>query len=56
MTASDPSTADLPLAAIDAATAHLRDVLAIALGHHPGRQALVVHDSRTGLARALTEA
>jgi hypothetical protein len=42
--------------AIDAATAHLRGVLAIAIGHGPGHQALVVHDARTGLACALTEA
>jgi aminopeptidase len=56
MTISAPSTIDLPAAAIDAATAHLRDVLAIALEHGPGRRALVVFDQRTGLARALTEA
>jgi hypothetical protein len=53
---ADPSTADLPPGAIAAATAHLRDVLAIALEHRPGRRALVVHDTRTGLARALAEA
>lgn len=56
MNAPIPATADLPAKAIDAATAHLRDVLAIALQHGPGRRALVVHDSRTGLSRALTEA
>jgi hypothetical protein len=49
-------TTDLPFSAIDAATAHLRDVLAIALEHGPGRRALVVFDTRTGLARALVEA
>jgi hypothetical protein len=52
----DDHPADLPAAAIDAATAHLRDVLAIALEHGPGRRALVVFDGRTGLARALVEA
>lgn len=56
MTASAPSAADLPAAAIDAATAHLRDVLAHALEHAPGQGALVVYDTRTGLARALVEA
>jgi hypothetical protein len=56
MTTALPSSPDLPASAIDAATAHLRDVLAIALEHGPGRRALVVYDSRTGLARALLEA
>jgi hypothetical protein len=46
----------LPAAAIDAATAHLRDVLAIALDHTPERRALVVFDTRTALARALVAA
>jgi aminopeptidase len=50
------SITDLPSSAIDAATAHLRDVLAIALEHRPDRRALVVFDGRTGLARALVEA
>jgi hypothetical protein len=56
MSTADLSTAELPASAIDAATAHLRDVLAIALEHGPGRRALVVYDTRTGLARALLEA
>jgi hypothetical protein len=60
MTATELPTAQLseplPAAAIDTATAHLRDVLAIALEHGPGRRALVVFDERTGLARALAEA
>jgi len=56
MTATELPTADLPSSAIDAATAHLRDVLAIALEHGPGRRALVVYDERTALARALVEA
>jgi len=47
---------DLPAAAIAAATAHLRDVLAVALEHGPGQPALVVHDGHTGLARALVQA
>jgi aminopeptidase len=46
----------LPSSAIDAATAHLREVLAIALEHGPERRALVVFDRRTALAHALTEA
>src|SRR5690606_10590505 len=45
----------LPAYAIDAATTHLRDILAIALEHGPGQRALVVYDERTPLARALTE-
>lgn len=56
MTATALSATDLPSSAIDAATAHLRDVLAIALEHGPARRALVVFDRRTGLARALVEA
>jgi hypothetical protein len=56
MNAPVPITADLPAKTIDAATFHLRDVLAIALEHGPGRRALVVHDTRTGLSRALAEA
>jgi hypothetical protein len=56
MTATEFPTADLPSSAIAAATMHLRDVLAIALEHGPGRRALVVHDGRTALARALVEA
>ena len=56
MTVSELPTIDLPSSAIDAATAHLRDVLAIALEHGPQQRALVVFDTRTGLARALVEA
>jgi aminopeptidase len=47
---------DLPQHAIDAATAHLRDVLALAIEHGPAQRALVVFDGRTGLSRALTQA
>jgi aminopeptidase len=52
---STPSD-DLPQSAIDAATAHLRDVLTIAIEHGPAHRALVVFDGRTGLSRALTQA
>jgi aminopeptidase len=45
----------LPARAVDAATPHQRDILAIALEHGPDHKALVVYDSRTPLARALTE-
>lgn len=45
----------LPAHAVDAASAHLRDILAVALEHGPGQAALVVHDARTALSRALTE-
>ena len=51
-----PDTPDLPPHAVDAAAAHLNDVLAIALEHGPQQRALVVYDRRTGLARALVEA
>jgi hypothetical protein len=60
MTATELPTAplseSLSAAAIESATAHLRDVLAIALEHGPQRRALVVFDQRTGLSRALAEA
>jgi aminopeptidase len=48
--------ADLPAHAVDAAASHLRNVLGIAIEHGPGQRALVVYDTRTGLARALVEA
>ena len=50
------SSTDLPAHAIDQATRHLHDVLAIALEHGPDRRALVVHDTRTALSRALLAA
>jgi hypothetical protein len=56
MTATELPSPDLPSSAIDAAAAHLRDVLAIALDHGAARRALVVFDRRTGLSRALLEA
>ena len=46
---------DLPPHAIDAAAGHLRDVLAHALEHGAAQAALVVHDQRTPLSRALLE-
>src|SRR5690349_10506414 len=56
MTATELLSTDLSATAIDKATAHLRDVLAIALDHGPQQRALVVFDKRTGLSRALLEA
>jgi hypothetical protein len=60
MTATELPTAplseSLPAATIESATAHLRDVLAIALEHGPQQRALVVFDHRTALSRALAEA
>ena len=53
---ADSSWGALPAAAVDAAAAHLGDVLAIAIGHGPGHAALVVYDTGSDLARALTEA
>lgn len=50
-----PPAADLPEQAVIDATTHLRDVLEHAVEHGPEHAALVVHDSRTPLARALTE-
>ena len=46
----------LPSHAIDAATASIRDILDIVVEHAAPRRALVVHDTRTELAAALTEA
>ena len=40
---------------VDAAASHLRDVLGIVVEHGPAHHALVVHDTRSDLARALTE-
>ncbi len=51
-----PAQEALPALAVDAASAHLRDILAIAVEHGPAQRALVVYDDRTPLARALTEA
>lgn len=46
---------DLPQAAVDAAAVHLRQVLDIVVEHGPAHAALVVHDTRSALACALTE-
>ncbi|RSZ57753.1 hypothetical protein HF313_28075 [Massilia atriviolacea] len=57
MTSPDLTAAsgDLPAHAVDAAAAHLREVLATVVEHGPSRRALVVYDCRCGLARALAE-
>ena len=46
---------NFPAQAVDAATSHLRDVLDIVVEHGPAHQALVVFDTRSELAQALTE-
>jgi len=46
----------LPKEAIDTAEQHLGDILALALMHRPQQAAIVVFDSQSPLARALTEA
>ncbi len=46
---------DIPAQAVDAAAGHLRDVLDIVVEHGPANHALVVYDTRSDLARALTE-
>jgi aminopeptidase len=45
----------IPAHAVDAAEAHLREVLTVALEHGPAHAALVVFDTHCDLARALTE-
>ncbi|MDQ2988328.1 MAG: hypothetical protein M3R60_04425, partial [Pseudomonadota bacterium] len=60
MTSSIADTAaapwgEIPAHEVDAAAAHLRDVLALVVEHGPAHAALVVYDARTDLARALTE-
>ena len=47
---------DLPQTAIDTATQHLSDILALAIEHDPAQTALVVSDSQCELAKALTQA
>ena len=57
VTMSSPAfNTPLAAAAVDAAERHLRDTLAIAIGHAPPHAALIVHDTRTELNLALTEA
>lgn len=51
-----PRFGAIPDAAVDAAERHLRDTLTIAIEHAPPRAALIVHDTRTDLNGALTEA
>ncbi|HEU4853414.1 MAG TPA: hypothetical protein VFT37_14800 [Telluria sp.] len=46
----------LPPHAIDAATSSIRDILNIVVEHGPGQRVLIVHDNRSELALALTEA
>ena len=53
--AFDGALDDLPAADLDAACAHLRDVLALVVEHNATHAALVVFDARCPLARALTE-
>ena len=57
---SDASPADqrwgaIPETAVEAAAAHLHDVLALVVEHGPAQRALVVYDTRSDLARALAE-
>lgn len=54
--APDLSSDSMPAHAIDTAEKHLRDILSIAIQHNPRQRALVVTDSRCGLALALTAA
>ena len=59
MTSSTDSTdspwGEIPAHEVDAAAAHLRDVLALVVEHGPAHAALVVYDNRCDLARALAE-
>lgn len=59
MTSSSPQATlanPMNVAAIDKAERHLRDVLAVAIGHSSAHAALVVTDTRSELALTLTEA
>lgn len=47
---------DIPDHAVDAAQRNVRDTLALAIEHGAPHGALIVHDTRTDLNRALTEA
>ncbi|MFP5391178.1 MAG: hypothetical protein ACLGI6_06480 [Gammaproteobacteria bacterium] len=55
MTSPSPRFGAISDGAVATLTAHLRDILAIAIEHGPGQRALVVYDERTDLARALAE-
>ncbi|MYM89901.1 hypothetical protein GTP91_22350 [Rugamonas sp. FT82W] len=46
----------IPEHAVDTAEHNVRDTLAVAIGHAAPHAALIVHDTRTDLNRALTEA
>jgi aminopeptidase len=46
----------IPEHAVDTAQRNVRDTLALAIGHAAPHAALIVHDTRTDLNRALTEA
>lgn len=52
---ADSPWGEIPAHEVDAAAAHLRDVLDQVVEHVPAHAALVVYDSRTDLARALAE-
>jgi hypothetical protein len=51
-----PRFGAIPKSAVDAAERNVRDTLTIAIDHAPPRAALIVHDTRTDLNGALTEA
>ncbi len=52
---TDSPWGEIPAHEVDAAAAHLRDVLSLVVEHGPAHAALVVYDARSDLARALTE-
>ena len=55
-TLADPASPTMLAAdTVDAAAAHLRDVLAIAIEHTSAHAALIVHDKRSALSMTLTE-
>ncbi|MDB5906393.1 MAG: hypothetical protein JWP34_507 [Massilia sp.] len=54
-TTADPFWGDIPAREVDVAEAHLRDVLTLVVEHGAENAALVVYDTRSDLARALTE-
>jgi hypothetical protein len=56
MTSSPSRFGAIPEHAVDTAERHLRDTLSIALEHRAPHAALIVHDTRTDLNLALTEA
>lgn len=46
----------MPHAAADAAETHIRAILSLAIGHGPGRKAVIVSDARSELSSVLAEA